>query len=86
MIKLPLEDGEQIDSRSAGAPVWQVTCNSQASQVFRPESSSTGGYRLRNANSNLCLDIANASRSPGAGIVQQACSTSTTQVWRLYLP
>ena len=74
------------DSRSAGAPVWQVTCNSQASQVFRPESSSTGGYRLRNANSNLCLDIANASRSPGASIVQQACSTSTTQVWRLYLP
>ncbi len=43
-----------------------ASCNGSTRQQFRMESAGGGYYRIRNVNSNRCMDVAGASTSDGA--------------------
>lgn len=69
-------------SASAGAAVIQTGCNVADDNLWRGEYFGNGYYRLRNAQTNLCLDLASVSPNNGIGVVQNVCSSSSTQLWR----
>jgi hypothetical protein len=71
---------EQLDAQTWAD--WGVdyvkydTCNGTTHQRFRAEAVS-GGFRLRNVNSNLCADVTGASIADGAAVIPFVCGTGT---------
>jgi hypothetical protein len=81
-----VQSGKCIDvvgaSTASAATLEIATCNGTTHQQFRAEAVS-GGFRLRNVNSNLCADVTGASTTDGAAVIQFACGTGTNQVWSI---
>jgi hypothetical protein len=67
-------------SRTSGAQSIMAKFTGAANQQWI-ETSVSGGVRLKNANSGLCLGITNASVAPGAVAAQFTCSAAQNQVW-----
>lgn len=70
-------------SSGAGAAVIQAACSGVDDRLWRLEFFGGGNFRLRNAQTNLCLDLASVSPNNGIGIAQNACGSSSTQLWQL---
>lgn len=70
-----------------GAGLIQYHCTGGTNQLWQADvvnyATSGGGaiVVLRNANSGLCLDLAQQSAAPGVGLVQNTCNGSTSQQW-----
>ena len=73
-------------STASGAAISQQGCAVTNTQMWRAEYVTVGFqnyyFRLRNIQTNLCLDLASASTGNGVGMVQRACSGAHTQQWK----
>lgn len=76
---------------SAGALIQSTACNASNPQRWSTEIVDgiidTDGvalmpYRLRNIESNMCLDLMSASTANGVQLTQRPCSNSATQQWK----
>lgn len=77
-------------SPAQGAPIHQAPCDGFDSRSFGVEYVNMQGrevpvqkamFRLRNVQTNMCLDLASASNGNGVPIVQNPCSGTLTQQW-----
>lgn len=76
-------------TQSVGAPILHGACNAGDAQRWKVEYVVKDGYptnsppwfRLRNAQTNLCIDTQNNGSAPGVKLVQNVCSLSNTQLW-----
>jgi hypothetical protein len=70
--------GASLDDNTA---VWSITCQNSLSQNWLPEDVGGGWFRMRNLNSNLCLDYARTTN--GTTIKQHTCGNDVAQRWQL---
>ncbi len=64
---------------TSGSAVQQSSCNGTAAQSFTFESRGNGAYRLRNAASGKCLDVAGGGTSNGTKIQLWSCGSTGNQ-------
>jgi ricin-type beta-trefoil lectin protein len=69
-------------STVSGASVILGACAGAAAQLWHGEYLGFNHYRVRNAQTGLCLAVAGSSLADGALIVQQTCNTSSAQDWK----
>jgi len=65
----------------AGTRLELRSCDGGSAQRYRPELMSDGRYALRNVQTDLCMDVSQASEASGAPIVQWYCSGNLNQRW-----
>ncbi|MET8146062.1 RICIN domain-containing protein [Sphaerisporangium sp. NPDC005288] len=68
------------------APIIQYACNYGANQRWFQDNARTtqGGYdyyMIRNAKSQKCIAVQNASTANGAKLLQYTCNTGPNEIW-----
>lgn len=76
--------GKCAEGRNNGSPsvrnqIRQWTCSGGSNQHWSREDMVGGYFRLRNVDSNLCMDVVGASTNDGADIQQVACNNTFSQ-------
>jgi Ricin-type beta-trefoil lectin domain-like len=82
-------------SGSPGTAIYQAPCDGDDIRSFGVEyvdrqgletPNPKGFFRLRSVQTNMCVDLANASNGNGVPVVQHPCSGSLTQQWSIQGP
>ena len=87
-----LQTGQCLYPTSAGVgtAIYQAHCDASDNRSFgieyvgmqgREVSVQKASFRLRNVQTNMCVDLANNSNGNGVPVVQNPCNGSPTQQW-----
>lgn len=71
----------QPASNSQGANVRQDLCTGASNQRFSFEPMGDGSYRIRHADTGLCVDVSGGSTGNGANLILWGCGGQNNQRW-----